>query len=102
MRTSPPHKKRRETDLYLPFNRRSLERGRVIAARYQIKLWREDGEWFGVGVEEPGAMGDGRTLAQCVRSVREALAIAVACHIEDREPIVALLIDRERRRRKAG
>jgi hypothetical protein len=47
-------------------------------------------------------MGDGRTIEQCVRSVREALAIAVASHIVDKEPIVTPMTGRERLRRRAG
>jgi predicted RNase H-like HicB family nuclease len=83
--------------------RSAIERGRVVAARYRITLWHEDGEWYGQGVEDPGAMGDGRTIAQCVRSVREALAVAVASHIVDGEPIAPPIVDQERRRRrKAG
>ncbi|HZL34046.1 MAG TPA: hypothetical protein VFC78_01975 [Tepidisphaeraceae bacterium] len=80
----------------------AINRGKVIAARYQIKLWRQDGEWYGEGIEEPGAMGDGRTIAQCVRNVRYALALAVASHIVYHEPITTPLVDQERRRRKAG
>ena len=84
-------------------SRRSLERARPIAARYQVKLWREDGEWYGEGIEEPGAMGDGKTIAQCVRSVREAMAVAIASNLEHGEPVIEPIIDRERkRRRKAG
>jgi|SRR5690348_1777806 len=83
--------------------RSAIERGKNIAARYRITLWHEDGEWYGQGVEEPGAMGDGRTIAQCIRSVREALAIAVASHIIDGEPVVPPIVSQERRRRrKAG
>src|SRR5437588_8205503 len=60
-------------------------------------------EWYGQGVEEPGAMGDGRTLAQCVRSVCEALAAVVASNLEHGEPVVPPIIDQERRvRRKAS
>jgi len=80
----------------------AIRRGKVIAARYQITLWRENGEWYAQGVEEPGAMGDGRTLEQCVRNVREALAVAVASHIVDREPIVTPILDQGQRPRKAG
>lgn len=98
MATTKKRGKRPEKDLRRPIPRKALERGKAVAARYQVTIWREDGEWFGRGVEEPGAMGDGRTVEQCVRSVREALAIAVACHIDDREPIVAPLIDRGRKR----
>ena len=48
-------------------------------------------------------MGDGRTLAQCVHSVCEALAAVVASNLEHGEPVVPPIIDQERRvRRKAS
>ena len=85
-------------------SRRALARAKPIAARYRIVLWREDGEWYGEGIEEPGARGDGKTVTQCVRNVREALAAVVASHMEDGEPVVEPIVDQERRagRRKAG
>jgi len=101
MSTTAKRKKRPESGVTI-IPRSALQRGKVIAARYQITLWRENGEWYAQGVEEPGAMGDGRTLEQCVRNVREALAVAVASHIVDREPIVTPILDQGRRRRKAG
>ena len=101
MSTTARRNKPHETTVS-PLPRKAIERGRVIAARYRITLWHENGEWYGQGVEEPGAMGDGRTIAQCVRSVRESLAVAVASHIVDGEPIVEPIIDQERRRRRAG
>src|SRR5438270_7221092 len=82
--------------------RKAIERGKAVAARYRIVLWQEDGEWYGEGVEEPGVMGDGRTVAECIRNTRYALALAVASHIADGEPIVTPLSERERRRRRAG
>ena len=77
-----------------------MQRARAIADRYQIKLWREDGHWFGVGVEEPGTYGDGRTLQQCVRDVREALAVTVAHMIDTGREVIDPIIDQERRRRR--
>ena|SRR2546429_8775264 len=94
-RTKPPETRR--------LSQRALDRAKPIAERYQIILWRENGEWYGQGVEEPGAMGDGRTLAQCVRSFCEALAAVVASNLEHGEPVVPPIIDQERRvRRKAS
>lgn len=88
-----------EKDIHRPLPRTSLKRARGIVARYQIKLWREDGEWYGQGVEEPGVYADGRTMAQCARNLREALAVGVAWNIEDGLPIAEPIIDRERRLR---
>jgi predicted RNase H-like HicB family nuclease len=65
-------------------------------------LWREDGEWYGQGIEEPGAMADGRTIAQCVRNVRDAMAAVVASNIEHGEPVVTPIIDQEGHSSKAG
>ena len=103
MFTSKKSSKRAEKDIYRQLPRKALERGKAIAARYQIKLWREDGHCFGVGVEEPGTYGDGRTLQQCVRNLHEALAIGVAWNIADGLPVAEPIIDQERRtRRRAG
>jgi predicted RNase H-like HicB family nuclease len=102
MSTSRKQRRLPEKDIYRPLPKKSLTRGRAIAARYQIKLWREDGHWFGVGVEEPGVMGDGRTLQQCVRNLREALAIGIGWNVEDGLPVVEPIIDQERSQSKAG
>ncbi len=103
MFTSKKRSKPAEKDIYRPVPRKALARGKAIAERYQIKLWREDGHWFSVGVEEPGTYGDGRTIQQCVRNVREALAIGVAWNIADGRPVAEPIIDQERRAgRKAG
>lgn len=101
MPTTETRKKHLEQDVR-PIPQSAIDRGKTIAARYRFTLWREDGRWYAQGVEEPGAMGDGRTIEQCVRSVREALAIAVASHIVDKEPIVTPMTGRERLRRRAG
>jgi predicted RNase H-like HicB family nuclease len=102
MATSATHKKRRSA-IDRPFEARVLRRARAIAARYQIKLWREDGHWYGAGIEEPGAMGDGRTIQQAVKSTQAALVTCVAYLIESERPVVEPMIDQERRaRRKAG
>lgn len=101
MSISKKHKKRREKDIYRPLPRKSLDRAKAIVGRYQMTLWREDGEWFGQGVEEPGVYADGRTMAECARNLRQALAIAVGWNIEDGLPIVQPVIDQEPRR-KAG
>lgn len=104
MPTTVRRKKRPEKEpLNRPFEPTVMKRAKAIAGRYRIALWREDSHWFGVGVEEPGTYGDGRTLASCVRDVREALAATVAHLIETGQPVVTPLIDLERGgRRRAG
>src|SRR5579863_7154076 len=94
-------KKRPEQDpLRKPFDRKVMERARKIAERYQIKIRPEDGRWFGVGVEEPGTYGDGRTLQQCMKDVRDALAATVAYLIEAGQPVVTPVVNQERSRRR--
>ena len=99
----PISAKRRRPAKTGPFDPRILKRARAIVARYRIALWREGGEWYGEGVEEPGAMGDGRTMQQAARSTREALTVLVAYLIESGQAVTVPLVDQERRRRrKAG
>lgn len=103
MATTATRKKRPDPkDINRPFDPRILRRARAIASRYRITLWREDGEWYGQGVEEPGAMGDGRTIQQAAKSTRDAMVVAVAYLLESAKPIVEPIVDRERRGRKAG
>lgn len=84
-------------------SQRLLARARPIASKYRIVLWHEDREWYGQGVEEPGAMGDGRTIEQCVRNVRDALTAVVASNLAHGEPVIEPILDEERReRRKAS
>ena len=101
MSTTRKPRRPRESDIYRPLPRKALQGGKAIAERYQMTLWRENGEWYGQGVEEPGVYADGRTVAECARNLRKALAIAVAWNLEDGEAIVPPIIDQEQRR-KAG
>ena len=96
-------RKRRLSAIDRPFDARILRRARAIADRYQLKLWREDGHWYGAGIEEPGAMGDGRTIQQAAKSTRAALVACVAYLIESGQPLIEPIIDQERGTgRKAG
>ena len=65
-----------------PFDSALLRRAREIADGYQIILHREDGLYYGRGLELPGAMNHGKTPDDCVRATREVLATAVACMLE--------------------
>ena len=99
MFTTGKRNKRPSKDLRRPLSRKALDRARTIVARYQITLWREDGEWYGQGVEESGTYEDGKTIVQCARKLREALAITVAGHIEAGEPVITPIVDRDRKLR---
>lgn len=103
MPTSAKRKKPLEPDITQPFDARILRRARAIASRYRIALWQEGGEWYGEGIEEPGAMGDGRTMEEAVKSTRDALAAIVAYLLESGKDVVTPIVDQQRRRRrKAG
>ena len=60
-----------------------LARARQIVADYQVVMWFEDGEFYGRGVELPGALADGPSADACMANVREAFAATVATMIED-------------------
>ena len=65
-----------------PFNRAILNQARKIAARYQVVLWFEDGEWYGHGPELPTTYGDGKTPDKCVANTRDGFAATVAYMLE--------------------
>jgi predicted RNase H-like HicB family nuclease len=68
-----------------PYTPAILTRARAIADQYQLVMWREDGEWYGRGVEVPNAMDDGKTPDECAANVREALVSHVAYLLEKGE-----------------
>jgi predicted RNase H-like HicB family nuclease len=59
-----------------------LAAARDAAAKYQIVVQFEDGEWYGRGLEMPHVFGDGPTAEACVANTREALTVAAAFLIE--------------------
>jgi predicted RNase H-like HicB family nuclease len=65
-----------------PFAPDVLAKARELAARYQMILWYEDGEWYGRGLEMPHVYGDGRTPAQCIEDTREAFVGMAATLLE--------------------
>src|SRR5438067_1003426 len=76
-------KSSRKPRLDRPFDPVLLGKARQIAARYQIIIKHEDGEYYGRGLELPNVMEDGRTPDECVRKTREILTTAVAVMLED-------------------
>jgi predicted RNase H-like HicB family nuclease len=72
-------------DIDRPFSRDVLRRAAELSAQYQVILGLEDGQWFGRGLELPGAMGDGKTPDKCVIATREAMISAVASMLEEGE-----------------
>lgn len=65
-----------------PFAPRILARARKLADSYQIVVVKEDGRWFGRGLELPNVFGDGSTSAKCIAATCEALVAAVATMLE--------------------
>jgi uncharacterized protein (DUF1778 family) len=55
-----------------------------IAAKYQviIRFDEECDEYYGRGLELPGALGDGKTPDECVSSTRQAMAAIVGFMLE--------------------
>jgi predicted RNase H-like HicB family nuclease len=72
-----------------PFDKEVLAKARQVAERYQIVLKLEDGEWYGHGLELPGARGDGKTPVAAVADTREALVTMVAYMMEEGQAIPA-------------
>lgn len=72
-----------------PFDKSVLAKARRLAEQYQIVLKYEDGEWYGHGLELPGARGDGKTPAGAVSDTREALVTMVAYMMEAGQAIPA-------------
>lgn len=68
-----------------PFAANVLHRAAELARQYQVILEFRDGEWFGRGLELPGAMGDGKTADRCVSATREAMISAIASMFEEAE-----------------
>jgi predicted RNase H-like HicB family nuclease len=68
-----------------PFDEAILAKARRIANEYQIVMVFEDGEWYGHGLELPGARGDGKTPSAAVADTREALVTMVAYMLEEGE-----------------
>src|SRR5579884_1361882 len=104
MATIAKPRKRRDADpLRRPFSPRALRRAEALVDRYQLVFWREDGHWFGRGLEMPFCMGDGRTLTACERVTRRSIVLGVATLMEEGQSIPEPLLDHERpRRRRAG
>ena len=66
-----------------PFDPTVSKRAREIADRYQVVVRYEDGEYYGRGLELPGAMDDGKTPDECVTNTREAMVAVVAYMLEE-------------------
>lgn len=52
-------------------------------ANYEIVVAFEDGEWYGHGLELPGAHGDGKTPQAAIADTREAMVGVVAYMLEE-------------------
>jgi predicted RNase H-like HicB family nuclease len=68
-----------------PFDSAILAKARGIAANYEIVIAFDDGEWYGHGLELPGARGDGKTPQAAVADTREAMVAMVAYMLEKGE-----------------
>ena len=66
-----------------PFDADIAAKAKKIAEQYQIIMAREEGHWYGRGLELPHVFGDGKTANQCIDNTREALTGAVAFLLEE-------------------
>jgi predicted RNase H-like HicB family nuclease len=75
-----------------PFDPALLKKARQIVDRYQVVIRHEDGEYYGRGLELPGAMDDGKTPDECVANTREAMVVVVGYMLEQGQspPLPAL------------
>jgi predicted RNase H-like HicB family nuclease len=65
-----------------PFDPAILRRAEAIADKYQLVIWKEEGYYYGHGVELPNSYGDGKTVAACAADTREAFVATVATLLE--------------------
>ena len=77
-----PQKTIEKKGLRDPFDPKTLALAEKFAQAYKLVINTEDDWWYGHGLEFPGAMGDGKTSASCVRSTRQSLTVAVATMLE--------------------
>jgi predicted RNase H-like HicB family nuclease len=68
-----------------PFARKILAEARKLAEEYQVIISRQEGHWYGRGLELPHVFGDGATPAECIDETRKALTAAVAYLLEQNE-----------------
>ena len=71
-----------KSQLSRSFARELWTKALELASRYQVVVRFEDGEYYGRGLEVPGAMDDGKTPNQCIQKTQEAMAVAVAVMLE--------------------
>jgi predicted RNase H-like HicB family nuclease len=84
-KNSGKRKRSAKSWLNRPFAADILAQARKVAQHYQIVVSYEDGEYYGRGVELPGAGDDGKTPAECISNTREALVTMVAYLLEQGE-----------------
>jgi len=65
-----------------PFTDEIMSRAHKIAQLYTYSIWRDGGCWIGNTDELPFVFGDGETPHDCLSSMLEATAIAVATMLE--------------------
>jgi predicted RNase H-like HicB family nuclease len=65
-----------------PFARKVLSEARKLAEQYQVIVSRQQGRWYGRGLELPHVFADGPTPADCIAETRKALTAATAYLLE--------------------
>ena len=77
-------KSKKKSDPARPFDATVLEQAKRIAGQHQIVVHheKEEGYWYGYGLELPLTMGGGKTAQACIRDTQIALIVSVATTIE--------------------
>jgi predicted RNase H-like HicB family nuclease len=67
-----------------PFDVAVARKARALASRYQVVIRFDEDcrEYYGRGLELPGALGDGKTPDECVESTRQAMEAVAAFMLE--------------------
>src|SRR4051794_39647668 len=70
-----------------PMDPKIARQAQQLAAKYQVVIRFDDecNEYYGRGLELPGAMGDGKTPDACVTSTRQAMSAVVGFMLERHE-----------------
>lgn len=80
---------KKSQNLNRPFSGKLLTAAKKFVDKYKIILVKQEGEWYGRGMEMPNVFADGKTPDECIKNTREALIAAAAYLLEQGEAVPA-------------
>jgi len=83
MPTKPKHVQQNQKAIAHPFDPAIMKRAKEIADRYHVVIRYDNGEYFGRGLELPGAMDDGNSPDECFANTHQAMVTMVAYMLEE-------------------